>query len=79
MPAESASLIRWATYASVSVAVFLITVKLIEIGFNFREIADFEAKISTRKYDQPFYIGTKPYLGPKVHYLVLPISHLHQF
>ena len=32
MPAESASLIRWATYASVSVAVFLITVKLIAWG-----------------------------------------------
>ena len=53
--------------------------KLIKMAFNFREITDFEAKISTRKYDQPFYIGTKPYLGPKVHYLVLPISHLHQF
>ena len=49
------------------------------MAFNFREITDFEAKISTHKYDQPFYIGTKPYLGPKVHYLVLPISHLHQF
>tara|TARA_A100001015_G_scaffold251531_1_gene290588 strand:- start:2296 stop:3240 length:945 start_codon:yes stop_codon:yes gene_type:complete len=32
VPAESASLIRWATYASVSVAVFLITVKLIAWG-----------------------------------------------
>ena len=32
MPAESASLIRWATYASVSVAVFLITIKLIAWG-----------------------------------------------
>ena len=53
--------------------------KLIKMAFNFREITDFEAKISTREYDQPFYIGTKPYLGPKVHYLVLPISHLHQF
>ena len=52
--------------------------KLTKMELIFCEFADFEAKISCCECDQPFYIGTKPYLGPKVHYLALPTSHLHQ-